>query len=613
MKTVVRTAALYGAASLLCLLLLTGALKLWKADLAIPFSYEGDCLPVHAWIKGIIDNGWFLHNDRLGAPAGQDMHDFPIDDNHLFLLIKLLAPLTGGYAATVNVFFLATFLLVSLSALFVLRRFGVSYGPALVCSLLYAFLPYHFQRGQHHLFLSCYFLIPPLILVCFWIYRDQVLFFETDESTSRVLFRPWRRRALAALVVCLLASGAGIYYVVFSCYFLALAGLACSLRRRRAYPLVTAAILIGALGAGTLANEAPNILYHRRHGPNPQALVRDPSELDKYGLRLTQLLLPVSQHRLPVLARLRHHHDIFLEPSFNERGFVSLGVAGSIGFLLLLCRLLLRAPAEDERAPGLWEGLTFFNLFAILLATVGGIGPLAGVLLGPWIRAYNRVSIFIAFFALAALALLLERLLRYLHSARSRWIFHAVLGLFLVAAVLDQTTPAFVPHYDSDREHYASDEAFVRRIEEQLPTGAMVFQLPSLTYPEGGTCCQMYSYDPLRAYLHSRTLRWSHGSMKGRPADALRARLAPLPPAQLVDALVQEGFRGLYIDRNGYADRAAALERELTHLLGSGPMLSQRQDLSFFDLGSYSPERSGRPSSLAQQRKEGPATRARGS
>lgn len=71
--------------------------------------------------------------------------------------------------------------------------------------------------------------------------------------------------------------------------------------------------------------------------------------------------------------------------------------------------------------------------------------------------------------------------------------------------------------------------------------------------------------------------------MKGRPED-WAGDLAGLPVATVVDAAVAVGFDGLYIDRFGYRDRAAALEKDVRDLLGAEPLISASGRQSFFDL-----------------------------
>lgn len=62
----------YAAAFAICTQILIWVMKLWLADLHVPFVYTGDALHVSAWIKGIVDNGWYLQNGFIGVPFGNE-------------------------------------------------------------------------------------------------------------------------------------------------------------------------------------------------------------------------------------------------------------------------------------------------------------------------------------------------------------------------------------------------------------------------------------------------------------------------------------------------------------------------------------------------------------
>ena len=80
--------------------------------------------------------------------------------------------------------------------------------------------------------------------------------------------------------------------------------------------------------------------------------------------------------------------------------------------------------AGRDEAPGPVDGLVTLNLAALLLATTGGLGAVFGFAVSPLIRCYNRMSIFIAFFALAAVALGLARVVRSARSGPRRRAVH---------------------------------------------------------------------------------------------------------------------------------------------------------------------------------------------
>src|SRR4030095_5703137 len=140
---------------------------------------------------------------------------------------------------------------------------------------------------------------------------------------------------------------------------------------------------------------------------------------------------------------------------------------------------------------------------AVLLGTIGGLGSLVAFFGLPQVRAYNRVSIFIAFFSLFAVALGLDRFnQRYLQSNVKQALFGAVLGLIFAIGLLDQISPRFLPDYRRAEDEFMSDEVFVKKIESALGPGSMVFQLPVVSFPENPKVHRLNDYDLVRGYLH---------------------------------------------------------------------------------------------------------------
>jgi len=169
-----REVALYLIAIALCIWATERVYKLRRADLSVPFVYYGDAVFYQMIAKSIIDNGWYLHNDALGMPKGMDLHDFPMPDNFQLLLIKLLGYFTADSARVLNLYFLLTFPLTTLTSLYVLRHFKLSPIPALFASLLYAFTNYHIRRNEHHLMYSGYYAVPLMVLVLLWLCRGEL-------------------------------------------------------------------------------------------------------------------------------------------------------------------------------------------------------------------------------------------------------------------------------------------------------------------------------------------------------------------------------------------------------------------------------------------------------
>jgi len=584
-------------AGIVSIILLFPLMHLEQGDLSIPFQYEGDTLLCAAMIKGMIDNGWYYENHSLGAPHGLLMYDFLNTDSLHYLVMKAISFFVPDYAAVMNLYFLLTFPLTTLCALYVLRKFNLSYPVALVGALLFTFLPYHFLRGEAHLFLSSYYMIPLCVLL---------------------VFRAWNgeRPGVIDVLICVLAACSVVYYAFFTCLFLALAGAVNLLKSREFKSLTTTAILIGCILLVVLINLSPSLIYQSKHGVNKVATNRRPVEAEILGLKVTQMLLPVNGHRIKTLAELNAGYSK-RAPLINENRFASLGFIGGIGFIFLILRAfhLLLVKRENPAPP--WadiDTLGILNIAAVLFAVIGGFGPFLS-LFYPKFRGLNRISIFIAFFSFMAVGLLLQHLyLRWCITRVKKVLFYTGLCLVLVWGIYDQTTPQYIPNYEYTKLGFDSDRDFITRIEAQLPPNAMVFQLPYVPYPEN-SFKGMYPYDHFRAYLHSRSLRFSYGVMKGREGDAWQRRTISLSLDEFLEALAFNGFQGIYLnrtglfdytrtgrigihvqdslDRQGFPEKGENLEQKLCAKLQCVPLVSQDKKLVFFSLEKKTKEKRG--------------------
>ncbi len=602
-------AVLVGAGSILCAVVV---LRLWRADLAVPLRYTAvdDGKFYLMLVKGIIENGWYSSNPNLGAPFGQHLQDYPQGaDNLNLLMIRGLAVFSSNPALVVNLFFLLTFGLTSVSCHFVLRRLGVSVPVAGVSAILFSQLAYHFFRGESHLLLSAYYSVPLSAYLFIELLGEQRLF-ATRAPPDRAPPAPpaWRvrlpgwasRRSLATIGLCVVIGSDNLYYASFALVLIVSATLIAAVRRRRGSALQGLAVVV--LIVGTLAaNLAPSLVYRARHGANAaveRSASADETTAEAFALRPANLVLPVPQSRIAPLRRIGSSYDRAIAPHYCESCFASLGVIGTVG----LGSLALCAIAALIGATGGIAGQRLFRHsalgagIALAAGTVGGLGSAIEVFLTPDIRAWNRISVVIAFFSLLAVALLLDRLVGLLRPPRGgAALAGGVLAAVLVFGVFDQTTDAFIPPYTALARQWRSDGDFVAEVQARLPRGAAVFQLPYVPFPEGypqtqpGDQVATYAtkYELLRGYLHSTTLRWSYGAMKGRDDD-WAAQLAGQPLPVVVASVAAVGFDGVWVDPAGFEpQKAARLLSELRSLLGVTPLASPDRDLWFFDLRRY--------------------------
>ncbi len=578
-------------------------MQLEDVDLSVPFTYEQDALLILPLVKVTVETGTHWTNDRLGAPGIQELYDYPIVDSLHLGLIWLLGRFVRDPITVFNLYYLLTYPLTTLTAMFVLRRFRLSIPASAAMAVLYAFQPYHYARGEVHYFLSAYFVVPLTLWVALRLCQGSIPFFGPREGGG-YRFRPLQGAGWGTVLAAVLTATAGAYYAFFGCALLAAAAVyGWRVTRTWRAPLVGFAVvaLIGGVG---LANHAKTVKYQAEYGVNEAPHLRTSEESELYGLKLAQLLLPVSGHNWQRLAAIRAEYDSSrLRPSQTENESDTIGIVGSLGLIGLLIAVFLPGPHRWPVGP-----LASLALFAVLLGTIGAVGSLIAHLITPQVRAYNRVCIYIAFLALMAAGAAVDWV------TSSRWrvvglLRLAVFGLLVWIGLWDQLNNTWFRD-DSTRlkdraktaEKYREDHEFFARVEELFPDGGAIFNYPHVPYPESHAIRDIASYDNIRGYLHTSRLKWSFGSMKGREWD-LRLRSIADDATQMLERLIVVGFRALLVDKRGIElSWFATLDGIIRNAIGEGNTItSPDQTLVLYDLREHAKyiERTNGPARFA--------------
>jgi hypothetical protein len=597
-------------AGLLSLAIALWALKIWDASLSVPFRYSevDDTKFYLLLIKGILAHGWFLTNHNLGAPFGQQLYDYPqgADNLNLFTL-KLIGLVSPHPGVVINVFLFVTFVLDGAAACLVLRRLGVSPLVSIVCAVLFALLPYHFFRSDSHLFLSSYWSLPLTAYLFIAVLDDRPLF--TRRSSGGRLHRLLTPASVATVLMCLVIASTGLYYAVFGLVMIAAALLLKLLSRRRLAPLLPGLAAFALVLVVLIANLAPTAVYHAQHGGN-SAEVHSASQGDSLAMSASYLGLPPLHDRIAPLRHLTEHYANVTPPhGYCEQCYETVGTIADVGLIWLLVVALgsLVGAAFVARVARLhrWSALGVTVVLAI--SVTGGVSSLTRVFVSNDIRAWNRMSVLIAFFALLTVGLLLDRLLTRIraHGARDRrlarlgpWPGVLVVIAVLAFGVADQTSRFFVPNYAKDAAAYHSDAALDTTIERTLGPGADVMEFPYVPYPEGYqpymspsqtlpfSDVTNFEYELGRPYIQSHGLSFSYGAMKGR-ATNWAAQLASKPLAASVIGVTAAGFQGLTLDSDGYPGAGPAVVTTMRRLLGVAPHYSPDHTFLFYDLRPY--------------------------
>ncbi|HLM17358.1 MAG TPA: hypothetical protein VK549_06020, partial [Acidimicrobiia bacterium] len=494
-----------------------------------------------------------------------------------------------------NGYYLVSFVLVALSTFYVVRYLGVSRRFSFVAAMLYTFLPYHFLRGTWHLSLAAYYLVPVACLLTIMVWRKAPPFFravDEDGGDGKVRFA-WKRWSTLWFVVgCLAIASTDVYYAAFCITLMLTAGVLQVVTVRNWRSLVSAVVLTAVIGLGVVINLSPSILYWRDHGKNAHVVQRTVAESDFYALRPIQMLSPIPGYRISTI-NTEIVSEIFTAPN-NSEATQFLGLIGALGFLGLMVVLLgLGFTRARDRSPPLPFVLAALSALAVLFGVTGGLSWTLGLTGFTEIRSWNRISIFIAFYALVAVGLALDWGVRHTRSFPYKPFAVSGVAVLLVAiGVFDQTSVRIIPDSRNSQAAWNADAVFVKEIERTLGPGGKVFQLPYLPFPEAELDVPPYGmvdYDPLRGYLHSDDLYWGYGGTRGRAAD-WQAEVVERATPKLLDAITAVGFDGLWIDTLGYPNQGEKIIAEVEDATGESPIVSPNGRFVFFDLRDYQRE-----------------------
>jgi hypothetical protein len=574
--------------------------KVWNVRWAVPIYEDGsDARAISSQLKTIDETGWWVHNPKLGWPYGQFHADFPSGGESLQLLVlKVLMWLTPGYGQTINLYYLGGFGVLAAVTFLVIRHLGFAFGIAFVFAIAYTFLPYHFAHAQDHLHRSAYFSAPLGGLLLLWALSWRTRFLSDPDPPPGVRWRSNLRRGpiLAAIAIAVVVGVTETMATAFTMALLGASAIVAVVRWREPQRLLVAGALIVVLAGSFFVVSLPSIVRIAQEGKNPVAGVRDIANSESYSIKISRLLFPGGSHRFQAWGNLGNRVQV--ASTLPTDGGQYIGVLGVVGFvgglILLLTRGLRGPPRRDPRPPDDREALedhaALLMTLCLLLGTVAGFSTILGLLGFAQVRTWDRIVMFIALFAFLLCAIWFERLGERIRARlrRSTPVL-ALLAAAVLAFVLWDTLPTIPRDYPALTASWVSDQRFVSAIDDRMPTGAGIFQLPIVPYPE--TRSQFYErdYDLFRGYLHDDgSLNWSYGAVKGRPKADWQLQLRDrIDPVSALPALLGIGYDGLWVDSYAYVDKGARIRAKLQQKLGAEPLQSENGRLLFWDLRPY--------------------------
>lgn len=566
-----QVALLMAAQVFLIGIILFAALDIENRDLSIPISgAEGDAVYILANVSAIIDTGWYWFNPRLSAPYTLDLRAFPANFSMDYALVWLVTRFTDSPGLAINLAWILMTLLSGTTALYCMQKLGAHPMVAMAFATLYAVAPFAFYRATHHL--MSFYLVP---FGC----TLALLLATADLDSLGTRFR-------AFLIASCVLMGFNNIYNTYFCGFLLAAGTFIGLCRTRSKRVLkVGALSLCLLSMAAAVNLAPSLYSWHKHG-KPFTEFKTAADSEILGLKIRHLLSPPAPHGLPPFADWLVKERQANFPIETENSTARLGVVGAAGFLFLLIILLTSDGLSSSASSGFILGMARLNLAAVLLATVGGFGSLISLFGLEQIRGYNRIVVFIAFFAMATLALAATALLESAKGNHRRYV-SLCLGIVVVTmfGAYDQQYAATNLRLRALPDQQKSDTLrdVITRTENALRHGSMIYQLPETTFPPDGIRHGMQPYDHGRAQVYSATLRWSWPDFSLR-RHAWAAAVTNAATEDLISHLVRSGFDAVWLDRAGYATPQASPEVDLRRICGAPLVASTDGRYLVFDL-----------------------------
>ena len=493
----------------------------------------------------------------LGAPYDANWNDWPLVEELQIVFFSLLAKVFGLFAG-LNLATVLGNLLAAITFYGVARFSDCSTVWAVVAALAFGLAPFIFAQSPFHLTTEYIWHIPLFLPVWRWASSEP----GTTPRSPRFWF---------AVGVGFLTGLQSPYYTNILCQ-LTLLGAIILFCHNRSWPAFKSSLaVIGAAACAFALMNFDTWTYRAVHGSNTGALVREYKWLEIYGLKIVDMVIPPVTHHSHMLADVAAAHRAAapLQDEGSYLGFVGLAALALLVGTAIADVVRRRADSIPMEA---WQ-----VLWIVLFFSTGGFNAILGSLGFTLFRTGCRYSVVILAIALMYAAQRLTALQRETASHKPSGSLplaaYAAAGALCCVILWDQVprtptataTAAIARQVEADRE-------FVAAMEAALPDRAMVFQLPIMEFPEAPVP-GVPPYDHFRPYLYSKNLRYSFGSMKGRPREDWQKDLGKMAFKDAVAEIKNKGFAAIYINRNGFPDRGKALEDSLLEMGYTKPPL----------------------------------------
>jgi phosphoglycerol transferase len=521
----------------------------------------GDGLTNYATAKGFVDGLNGTVNPNLGAPDGLSIFAVPSLDVIYLGSIALVAIIAQNGIFAVNFIFFIGFGLAFASSFWVLKKRSSPNLLNVILSLSFAFIPEHWAR-QSHVALTMYWTIPLSVYFCVLL-GTNAFDKRYQETTNK------QKEIFKLFLILSFLTFQGAYYSFFTLFFAGTVLLLNFISSKKVYKVSLSIFLTQVLFFLLASTLMARISMSQ--GTNLAIFQRATWESILYGGQIPYLFLPWPGSGIPGASRVQALlADAY--PGSNEFQIWSAALISLISFAIF-CSLILYISRGKLVAQKKTVEIQIYQMFFVgfFLYLSGGIGFLIAIV-EPQLRAWNRVSFFLAFLAIFWLVEQVPKIKFFVKSIpflseRMSLIEPVVYFLLLSLVLVDQFPIGLKIQPVSYRQNQEEVRSFSATLDNYLPKDCVVMQIPAAKFPEMPSIEKMADYDLLYPYLFTKNIKFTYGSIKGSAQSAWQEFLPMNYSSAFIELLAANSFCGLMWDRNGlrneeYAQLTDSIENQ---------------------------------------------------
>lgn len=513
---------------------------------------------------------------NIGWPGGTYLELYPQNDELFVFIISIFYKLFNlTIPVSVMALVLLKFPLASVSFYVLIRILGTSRIISAISSVAFAFIPYSLIRAEGHLMLAQIWVIPLATALPFYLFLKIA-----NESVHLT-----KKLSLFALAMFsgLITGLAGSYYFVFSIiltlsfllFDMSNAVSLTSIEREAQHQLTLKATRRRNLSIFVANKFSIYVLYFliscfsffitsfdnlaAEKSISNIFLIRD-SRVPVESLIYSGNLLSLFSDLYYFIDKITQLNLTSIASQYYSWESSGIGPYASILLFVVLSVILYRNfyPNLDVSLP---SKKLFFPLLLLLLFFFQGLGGfIVAEFLTPSLRAWGRISIYIAFLCLIILVLFVNELLKLRSELFLRGrVFLIPLSISLIYFLLWNflyikdynfhriSRETIVSTYDSEKQY---NDEIIQSLRSNFTSGCPIVVLPVYRFPEYDTPMDRLADSDLLSLSLADTkskFKWNSGNVKWSQGDEYWAPLAmDIPPFASTSFETQVGYANKY-------------------------------------------------------------------